>query len=190
MDGSAAMLEFPPNSNLLGDSPLKLDDSQPENTTVYDSLCDCDAFTLVWPPSYSPVTTFRAAGPSGPAQPLAATSNTSPQTTYPESNVSGRGKHYRGVRRRPWGKFAAEIRDPKKNGARVWLGTYETAQEAALAYDRAAFKMRGSKALLNFPHLIGSNEPEPVRVKRRRERETAAAQLEKWLLADEKEVGG
>ncbi|KAM0861664.1 hypothetical protein ACQ4PT_045722 [Festuca glaucescens] len=76
-----------------------------------------------------------------------------------DATALGKTKTYRGVRQRQWGKWVAEIRLPQ-NRVRVWLGTYDSPETAAHAYDRAAYRLRGEYARLNFPGVMDSPRDE------------------------------
>ncbi|TVU25877.1 hypothetical protein EJB05_28392, partial [Eragrostis curvula] len=129
--------------------------------------------------------TFSSSSSSASSSSTAATRSTVSHDEQHRSQQESSTRAFIGVRTRPWGKFAAEIRDSTRNGARVWLGTFDTPEAVALAYDHAAFSARGDAAVLNFPveHLQGlalavSAEGSPVlALKRRHSRRTRRSKL-------------
>ncbi|CAO2143918.1 unnamed protein product [Urochloa humidicola] len=141
--------------------------ADPDPTPAFDSassdmLLQLEAFLLDAAAEESSAAAFLYPSPSSSSSSSEAATvlpSTLGQHRWPPSASA-----FIGVRRRPWGKFAAEIRDSTRKGARVWIGTFDTPEAAALAYDQAAFAARGGAAVLNFPVEVVQESLAPLAI--------------------------
>lgn len=160
LDSKSSLSSFVPGSSLPSTSISYFAQASHQNTATAPESITSEGQSGGKSRLSMPIPLQRKASGSGVTKRAAGSHGSKGAGGNPKSaSKAGGVVKYRGVRQRPWGKFAAEIRDPTK-GSRLWLGTFESAEEAAMAYDEAARRIRGDAAITNFK--LGELPPSQV----------------------------